>query len=163
MKFYRDVFVMLAMAFVFTVALVSIFGTSQIAQAAPLVKSSYYAATEGNEIGLLVPYKNMTLFNSDMFNTASLGIFVMTGDTFNANGYSGLVKMTGSCHQTRPDYYIEIYTKTDAGLFLVAGGMSKFYDFEFVTSSPWIQIGAAQYVVQNYDLLKCALLFEAVK
>jgi hypothetical protein len=131
------------------------------AQAAVGQQTSLYAATDNSTVGLPLPYKHMELFDSTMFDTASTGIFILDGDMFKANNYAGLTKITGACYQSE-NTWVRIYLNTATGMFRVAEGGEKFLRFEFVTASPWMQLGAVQYVM-NPNLLKCALLFEAVE
>lgn len=124
---------------------------------------SYYQTQAISERGLLAVYNERVLFDSSMFDTAVLGIFLLNGDTFTTQGYSGLVRLTGSCYTEKPsDLVVSVYT--DAGVFIVAtpDQGEDLFDFEFVTSSPWLQIGVVSLNEGRYTLLKCAYLFEAV-
>ena len=133
------------------------------AQAAKGHSSSFFAATDENAKGMILPYKNAEYFPADMFDASSVGVFAYTDGTFRANGYTGLVKVTGACYRYLPDgNTINVYAHSADGKFLIASSLDKFIEFVYVTDSQWLQFSAS-ISAQGYNTLKCALVFEAMK
>ena len=148
---------------VFLLTLIVFTAVAKSAQAAKGQSSSFFAATDDNAKGMTLPYKNTEYFPADMFDASSVGVFAYTDGTFRANGYTGLVKVTGACYRYLPDgNTINVYAHSADGKFLIASSLDKFIEFVYVTDSQWLQFSAS-ISAQGYNTLKCALVFEAMK
>ncbi len=123
--------------------------------------SSWYNAAPSSETGLSLYAPNPSYFGTFNFDTNMNGFYNLTDATFTTS-YSGLVKLSGTCSQSKPNH-VALALIAYSYAYPLVDTSDAVFSFSYAFPASTLQIRAMTYAIGQYDLLKCNLLFEQVK